>query len=91
MTRDEILNTRNDSLTALCKLSRNLGYKDPFHQLMNSDGSVVGDLLELLVDNPGCVSAMIDWLADFYGTEEDQCEDCDELLSECVCNNEEDK
>lgn len=49
-------------LEALCGLSRHLGYKDPFHQLMNADGSAVGDLICFLEDNPGAIKSIYNWI-----------------------------
>lgn len=66
----------------LCKLAAQLGYKDPFHQLRNNDGSVVGDLLEFLDDNPGACAAIIEWVSDnaaiFNIKEEDEDEEDEE-------------
>jgi hypothetical protein len=56
-TRNEILNTKN-TVKGLCKMASQLGYKDPAFQLLNSDGSVVGDLLYFLEDNPGAIEAV---------------------------------
>lgn len=83
MNSSDILDTR-DTVKGLCKLASKLGYKDPCHQLANSDGSVVGDLLCFFEDNPGACQAVIDWtydhaksiLADDY--EEDEDEDGDD-------------
>jgi hypothetical protein len=56
----------------LCKLARALGYKDEFHQLMNSDGSCVGDLIRFLEDNPGAIDAIKEWVLREY----DECSYC---------------
>lgn len=71
-----ILDT-NPNVKGLCKLACELGYKDPFYQLTNSDGSVVGDLLLLLEDNPGACEAIINWLAENY-SDSDESEDSDD-------------
>ena len=76
MNRSDILYTR-ETVEGLCKLARELGYKDPCYQLTNSDGSVVGDLLCMLEDNPGMCGAMISWAADNHAEEDD-----DELIEE---------
>jgi hypothetical protein len=59
MLKSEILDTKQ-TLNGLCKLARELGYKDPCFQLQNSDGSVVGDFLYFLEDNPGVMEAIIE-------------------------------
>lgn len=48
----------------LCKLVRGLGYKDSqyFGQFAH-DGSI-GDLIEFLEDNPGCIVAIQEWIGD---------------------------
>lgn len=72
MTVDDIEDT-DQSSKGLARLARKLGYKDPFKQLMYDDGSVVGDLLEFLDDNPGACEAVIEWVLDnahLWGVEE---------------------
>jgi len=71
MNRSDILDTRED-IKGLCKLARELGYKDPFAQLINSDGTCVGDLLCFLEDNPGACEALIAWAAEHHGEEEEE-------------------
>lgn len=71
MNRTEILNTR-ETVKGLCKLARELGYKDPCYQLINSDGSVVGDLLCMLDDNPGLCQAMIERAARYFGDDDEE-------------------
>lgn len=68
---DEILDTK-PTVNGLCALARKLGYKDPFSQLINNDGSVVGDLLEFFEDNPGACQSIIDWVEVEYGIEENE-------------------
>lgn len=79
MNRDEILNTK-ETVNGLCKLARKLGYKDPCYQLINNDGSVVGDLLYMMEDNSGMIGAMLEWIADNYANEDaeydEECDDC---------------
>jgi hypothetical protein len=61
MNRREIADI-NHTVPGLCKLARMLGYKDPFSQLINNDGSVVGDLLDFFDDNSGACEAVIEWV-----------------------------
>ena len=69
MKRSEIENLRV-SVEGLCKMARELGYKDPAYQLMNNDGTCVGDFLYFLEDNPGAVEAIFNWVLD-EGTDRD--------------------
>ena len=55
---------------ALCRLSRDLGYKDPFNQMRNSDGSCVGDLMIFLEDNPGAIQAIYEWIENNHDEED---------------------
>lgn len=49
----------------LTTLSRMLGYRDQFHQLMWPSGEgCVGDILEFLEDNLGACQAVIEWAMD---------------------------
>lgn len=66
MKRSEVESTKQ-TLKGLCGLARKLGYKDPYHQLHNDDGTVVGDLLEFFEDNPGACEAVIEWVLDEGG------------------------
>ena len=59
--REDIPHTRL-TVEGLCKLANKLGYNDPLRQLINRDGSAVGDLLYFLEDNPGAIEALIDWI-----------------------------
>lgn len=80
MKQYEILGTRY-TVKGLCGLARQLGYVDSFHQLANSDGTVVGDFLCFLEDNPGACEAVIDWAFDNFKTlnvEADDDEDFDD-------------
>jgi hypothetical protein len=63
MKRTEVENA-NATVEGLCRLARKLGYKDPASQLINHDGSVVGDLLYFFDDNPGACEAVIQWVLD---------------------------
>ena len=72
-------NSTKPTVKGLCGLVRKLGYRDPFHQLHNDDGTVVGDLLCFLEDNPGACLTVIDWIALHFGIEEDDSEN-----EECV-------
>jgi len=75
MTFDEI-NDTHPNVRGLCRLARELGYRDTFSQGINSDGSVSGDLLSMLDDNPDLCSVMIEWLSEHNGEEEETCEVC---------------
>lgn len=48
---------------ALCKVASVLGYKDPqrFGQLNSTDS--IGQLINMLEDNPGMIEAMLNWIA----------------------------
>ena len=59
----------NRGFRALCGLAAALGPKDPCHQLMNNDGSCVGDLICFLEDNPGAIKAIYDWVEEEYEDE----------------------
>ena len=85
LSREEILDVKSN-INDLCGLACDLGYKDPLRQLINSNGSCVGDLLYMISDNPGLCEVMIEWLADTYGGEEEYCEECGESLcfGECM-------
>ena len=52
----------------LCLLIRALGYKDDLNyygQFNRSGlGGALGDLFEFLEDNPGAITAMIEWISD---------------------------
>ena len=53
----------------LCLLVRALGYKDPqyFGQFVRNTmpgSACLGDLFEFLEDNPGAITAMIEWISD---------------------------
>lgn len=78
--RKEIEDTPT-SVEGLCKMARLLGYKDPASQLINSDGSVVGDLLYFFEDNPGACEAVVEWVlemgTDAKGEELQEMEDGD--------------
>ena len=50
------------TVEGLCRMARLLGYKDPCYQLMNNDGSCVGDLLYFFEDNQGAVEAVFEWV-----------------------------
>lgn len=76
---------RNDGRTGvenLAKLAGALGYNDPmkFGQFL---GGCYGDLIEFLEDNPGCVEAIKEWIAeqnlpvwvDSLGYDEEEVED----------------
>jgi hypothetical protein len=57
------LNEGPTGVKNLCKLARALGYRDMF-QMGRFDGGSYGDLIEFLEDNPGCVEAIKEWMAE---------------------------
>jgi len=67
----EVGNTKH-TVKGLCKLARQLGYKDPCFQLMNDDGTVVGDMLYFFEDNPGAIEAVVNWVLEHYDLEEEE-------------------
>lgn len=77
LPRKEIDDTK-PTPQGLCALARRLGYKDPFSQLIYPDGSVVGDLLEFFEDNPGACEAVVEWVLDEYGTDEEEDDEDDD-------------
>jgi hypothetical protein len=48
----------------LCKLVRILGYKDSMHFGQFAHDGAIGDLIEFLEDNSGCVEAIKEWIAE---------------------------
>ncbi len=70
-TITEVENTKH-TVKGLCKLARQLGYKDPCFQLMNNDGSVVGDMLYFFEDNPGAVEAVVNWVLENHYLDDDE-------------------
>jgi hypothetical protein len=69
----------------LCKLSRALGYKDTQYFGQLTSDACIGDLIEMLEDNPGVIEAMWEWVAS------SRCSEFKEKLSEVVDSNEEDE
>ena len=67
----EIEDTRL-TVEGLCQMARKLGYKDPASQLINSDGSVVGDFLYFLEDNPGAIEAIVEWVLQNHDLDDDE-------------------
>lgn len=57
----------------LCKLVRGLGYRDSMHRMQYGD-ACLGDLVEFLEDNPGCIEAIFEWVG------EHGCDDWKEVL-----------
>jgi len=47
----------------LCKLVRAMGYKDTQY-LGQFNGGSIGDLIEFLKDNSGCIDAIVEWIGD---------------------------
>ena len=78
----------NRGFRALCGLAAALGAKDPCHQLLNNDGSCVGDLMCFLEDNPGAIRAIYEWVDSEYEEEllemleDEDCENEDSLENE---------
>jgi hypothetical protein len=66
------------SVSGLCNMARDLGYKDPCSQLINRDGSCVGDFLVFLEDNPGAIEAVFEWAMENHDMDSDEDEDEDE-------------
>ncbi len=72
----------------LCKLVRILGYKDSMHFGQFAHDGAIGDLVEFLEDNSGCVEAIKEWIAEQNVSEwkenlqselpEEICEECGE-------------
>lgn len=48
----------------LCKLCRILGYKDSMHFGQFAPDGSIGDLVEFLEDNPGCIEAIKEWIGE---------------------------
>ena len=74
ISRKDIENL-NHNVKGLCHLARSLGYKDPCFQLINNDGSVVGDMLVFFDDNPGAIEAVFDWVLKHHPEISDDDED----------------
>lgn len=47
----------------LCKLVRAIGYYDSMRRMQFGDGCL-GDLVEFLQDNSGCIEAIINWIGE---------------------------
>lgn len=77
MNRNKILDTRN-TVKGLCKLANELDYHDPFGYGRLDNDCCLGDLLEFFEDNPGAVDAVIEWVAEFYGSDEEEEEEEEE-------------
>ena len=73
-------------LEVLCKISRALGYRDEMHFGQIKYNVTIGDFLEFLKDNPGCVEAILEWI----GRQEIQ-EWCDNLESNLEKHEEDDE
>ena len=68
----------NSGIKSLCRIADELGYNDPLHQIVNNDGSCIGDLICFLEDNPGAIEAIINWTKDNYQEELDEINSDDE-------------
>ena len=56
----------------LCKIAAAIGYKDPQYFGQMERGAVLGDLICFLEDNPGAVSAIMEWIERVGGDEWDE-------------------
>lgn len=68
------------AIETLCKLSRALGYKDSFYFGQIKRDVTIGDFLEFLKDNPGCVEAITGWIGEQRNDE--WCENLESQLNE---------
>lgn len=67
----------------LCKIAEDIGYRDPFRQLIYDNGACAGSLLYMLSDNPGLQQVMVEWIednmnddwADYLVVEDDESEE----------------
>jgi hypothetical protein len=67
----EDLRTEGESgVEDLAKMARALGYKGACDQLQLNNGAFVSDIIALLEDNPGIVSAIYDFVIDHSGSYE---------------------
>ncbi len=66
----------------LCRIARALGYKDPMYFGQLEHNATIGDLICFLEDNPGAITAIIEWI------DKVQCWD-DELESQVELDDEE--
>ena len=65
----------------LCKLAKELGYKDHLYRMQLSADECVGDLLEMLEDNPGMIEAIHTYVLDnqnIYDLDDDDDDDDDD-------------
>jgi hypothetical protein len=53
----------------LCRLVHALGYVDRRHFGQFHQNGSIGDLIEFLSDNSGCIEAIQEWIADNMGEE----------------------
>lgn len=51
-------------LINLCKIARAIGYKDPTYYGQLAQGACLGDLTNMIEDNPGIIEAMVSWIAE---------------------------
>ncbi len=63
---DNLPTEGNRGLLSLCKIAEELGYVDPFRQLINNDGTCIGDLMVFFGDNPGAVVAVMEWVKETF-------------------------
>lgn len=62
--QESFANEGRRGLEGLCQLARAIGYKDPLYFGAISHKAAVGDFIEFLSDNPGCVEAIRQWVID---------------------------
>jgi hypothetical protein len=48
----------------LCKIARAIGYKDDTYFGQLAQGACIGDLTNMLEDNPGIIEAMVNWISE---------------------------
>lgn len=72
MKKNIISNMRVRNLEDLALLVRDLGYKSELHQLQFRNGASASDLFDFFEDNPGALEAVVDWIHENYGDEEDE-------------------
>lgn len=56
-------------LIALAKMARVLGYKDEMYSGQLASGACLGDITNMLEDNPGMIEAMIKWIGEQRNSE----------------------
>lgn len=63
--RNKINRFENDKgVQNLCKIAREIGYRDPYHMGQFAHDGAYGDLVEFLRDNPGAQEALYEFMCD---------------------------